>query len=210
MNKKHLLFLVIAIASFTTTNAQLAKGDVLLGATLGYNNGRQEMPNSVVGTASNANLSPRLGLLVGNNSVVGIAGAFVHQKQKSDNGTNIYNAYGGGLYWRKYLPIKNQFGWYVNVDGSMSFGKRKDTPMGQSEYVTKVTSYGAGVTPGFYYQPLRSLIVNVDFGGVAYEFNKNKSNSGGTPYVSKTSAVGLSLLSTFSFGIDFVINKKKA
>lgn len=203
--KKQLLFTVIAIAATTTLSAQVNKGDILLGATLGagYNNSNSGASTT---SQSNSNLAPRIGFGVGNNSVLGarLNVAYGSTKTKQyDNKTSTFT-YGASIFWRKLMPITKQIGWYVEPDAGIAFSRYTSKSSGTKSKTTS-TSYTAGVVPGIYYQPLSSLLISADFGGLNY-YHRQYKDAGGVK--TKSNDISLGLLQSFTFGIDFILGRK--
>jgi hypothetical protein len=205
MKRQTLLAFIIVLASATASRAQIQKGDILLGATLGigYNS------NNTHSSSANANLAPRVGLAIGKNSVLGLQTNFGYQHSKPGDNNSTWErtatTLGAGLYWRKFMPIKDKIGWFLEPNAAFSYGKTKDESGSQkTEY--SATGYSAGIVPGIYYQPVPKLLLSVDFGGLNYSYYINKSEGNPT---SKTSNVNFSLLSYFTFGVDFLLTKGK-
>jgi hypothetical protein len=205
MKRVTLLTLITVLALTTATRAQIQKGDILLGATLGVGYGSNNAPSS----SSNANIAPRIGLAIGQNSVLGLKTSFGYQHSKPGDNTGAWEStninIGAGLYWRKFMPIKNKVGWYLEPNASFGYGKSK-YKNGSEKTESSSKGYSASIVPGIYYQPIPKLLLNVDFGGVNYYYNVAKS--AGNPN-SKSSGVNLSLLSYFTFGVDFILTKGK-
>ncbi len=198
MKSKVLPILTLVIISTTSLTAQIKKGDLLLGATVGFNNG-----SSRDYASSNSNISPRIAIGIGNNSAMGIRTIFGYQTSKAeiadDKTTTI--SIGGTLFWRKYMPIKKNIGWYLEPNGGASFSSnvRKYAP-GKVKNTT--TIYNVNVTPGIYYQPLPKLLINADFGGLGYSYSRGRTE--GNP-VNTYSNVYFNLLNHFTFGVDFLL-----
>ncbi|AXY77156.1 hypothetical protein D3H65_25645 [Paraflavitalea soli] len=207
MKRQTLLLLAIIISSTATLTAQVQKGDVLLGATMGVYYGNSSGNNS--GSSSNSNLSPRIGFGLGHNSVVGFRTNFGYQTSKSETSSNRLSAtsIGGGLYWRHYMPIKKQIGWYIEANGGISFRKEVNkNDVGDKNKAT-ATEYSVGAIPGIYYQPLPKLLLTVNFGGAGYSYTKNKYEGNPT---SRYSNVYFNLMSSFTFGVDFILGKRNS
>ncbi|WP_315819931.1 outer membrane beta-barrel protein [Paraflavitalea speifideaquila] len=173
MKRQILLLLVITISFTTTLTAQVQKGDWLLGATMGVYYGSSSNLN---GSSTNSNLSPRISYAIGNNSVLGLKVGFGYQTSKSETNSDKSNntSIGTTIYWRHYMTIKKQLGWYLEPSAGFSTGRNVQTyPSGKVK--NTYTGYTVNVTPGLYYQALPKLLVNVDFGGLGYVHNRNKS-----------------------------------
>lgn len=183
-------------------NAQVSKGDVLIGGSFGYNSYQNQGNNS----NSNANVSPRVGYAIGKNSVLSARVSASFSKSTAEVGdyknTNSFVATGIG--WRKYYPIKNKFGLYSDLNGNVGWGRSESTSNTGVEYESNFTNYNVGLTPGLYYHVTPGILLGADFGGFGVSHNRTEPNSG------RTTAVYLNLLSTFTFGVDFILGKKNS
>lgn len=197
--------LVIIISSTATITAQVQKGDVLLGATMGIYYGNNSGSNA--GSSSNSNLSPRIGFGVGNNTVVGVRTNFRYLTDKSETSANRLSStsIGGGVYWRHSMPIKNQIGWYIEANGGVAFQKDVNKNAVGDKAKATSTEYSVGAVPGIYYQPLPKLLINANFGGIGYSYTRSKYE--GNPR-NRYSSVYLTLMNSFTFGVDFILGKK--
>jgi hypothetical protein len=210
MKMKTLLIVCLIVSSAAVTKAQVVKkGDLLLGATMGYDHSNTKNTINVV--SSNANLSPRIGLGIGRNSILGLRTSFGYSTSKNDDET--YKATGGNigvdLFWRKLLPIKNQIGWYIDASGGIAYNKQKYKTPTQDEQKSSSTNYVANAVPGLYYQPIPNLLLSVDFGGLQYRrWNSKTEYTNNTTSKDKSSSIQLSLLNSFTFGVDFILGKK--
>jgi hypothetical protein len=198
MKRKVLPFLTLAIISTTSLTAQIKKGDLLLGASVGFNrNGSSNY------ASSNSNISPRIAIGVGNNSVLGLKTSLGYYTSKNDNLNDKLTNFNvvGSIYWRKYMSIKNKIGWYLEPSAGVGTGRSVNkNPNGETK--STVATYTVDVVPGLYYQALPKLFINADFGGLGYRHDRNKS--AGNP-VGKSSSVRFDLLNNFTFGVDFVL-----
>lgn len=204
MKRQTLLLLVIVISSTATLTAQVQKGDVLLGATMGINYWNSDPLTS---SSSNSSLSPRIGFGIGQNSVLGLRSSVIYSTNKSE--TSIVKttemSIGTSVFWRKYMPIKKQFGWYAETNGGIYFGKNVNRNAVGDKNKTTSTRYVATVIPGLYYQALPKLLINVDFGGLGYSYSRSKYE--GSP-TSRTSNAYINLMSSFTFGVDLILGRK--
>jgi hypothetical protein len=198
MKRKVLLILTLTIISTTSLTAQIKKGDLLLGAAVGFN--RSGGSNNA---SSNSNISPRIAIGIGGNSVLGLKTSLGYYTSKNDtpyDKTTNFNV-GGAIYWRKYMHIKNKIGWYLEPSAGVGAG-RSVRKYASTETKNTVATYTVNVTPGLYYQALPKLFINADFGGLGYRHDRHKS--AGNP-TGKSSNVNFDLLNNFTFGVDFVL-----
>lgn len=183
------------IITTLSSRAQIQKGDVLLGASVGVNTN-----NYSGGSSSNAGISPRIGVAIGTNWVLGARFSAGFSNTKSDSKTTTTNL-GATVFVRKYMPVKNKLGWYAELGAGVGTVNGKTTN-GSIENKQNTFSYNAGFIPGVYYHATPKVLLSVDAGGIGYFHSKNKNNVTTT---SKTSGFGLNFLSSFSFGIDLVL-----
>lgn len=206
MKKRILLFTAIALTATTTISAQVKKGDKLLGASMGIYYNNTSGPYNSGGSSSNANIAPRIGFGLGQNSVIGFRTHFGYSTSKTDesDAKNTSTSLGGSLYWRKFMPIKGQIGWYVEPNAGITYSSTVNKSTAQGKIKTSSTNYGVGVVPGIFYQPLTKLLISADFGGLS--FNHGES-TGQNDQKYKSSHVNLSLMNSFTFGVDFILGK---
>jgi hypothetical protein len=196
MKRKILLAITLAIFLAGTTNAQIEKKDWLLGGTAGFNN------STAFGT-SNANLAPHIVYAVGNNSVIGLNFAFSYSTQNLTGWKRRDLNLASNIIYRKYFVIKNNLGWYsgFSVGGGIGFDKQKQQD--STHFVTQNQSWnvGAGFVPGIYYRATPTLLLTADFGGVSYNYFSSYGVSGSEIY--------FNFLTSFTFGVDFILKKHK-
>jgi len=204
---RKIILAVITVSLFVSTaNAQIKKGDILLGGTFGYGNSNSPGNSS----SSNANLNPSIGYAIGKNSVLSIRLGYSHGKSEDANGNYVskYTGFSTGMAWKKFFPIKDKLGWFTDLYGAFSSGsiKQQYTP-GSSMSKSTSTGYSAGVNPGIYFIPSPGLLLSINAGGIVYGSSRLKSS--GQP-TGRNSNFTVNLLNYFGFGIDFIINKKKS
>jgi hypothetical protein len=203
--RKQILLFSIACLGVMISIAQINKSDILLGGTFGYGNYSSQGNSS----NSNANLSPRISYAIGKNSVLSVRLGYNYGKSEDATGNNVSknSNFSGGLSWQNFFLIKEKLGWFTDLYGSFSRGytKYQSTPSGNISK-SNSTGYSAGVSPGIYFIPVSGLLLSANTGGISYGFSKFKS---GGQETGKSSNFTVNLLNYFSFGIDFIINKKK-
>src|SRR5437763_127898 len=111
MKKK--FYLVAACLSIVFIgNAQIKKGEVLLGGGVNYNT---SSAGSTTGKTNSFYISPSVGRAVEDNIIVGLNLFYSHANQN-----NFYNSnsYGVSVFVRKYKPLGNS-GFSIYLEGSL-------------------------------------------------------------------------------------------
>jgi hypothetical protein len=204
MKRKLLPSIAIILFSSLSLSAQIEKNDIILGANLGiyYNNSNGTGFN----TTSNANISPRISLAVGTNSVIGLKASLYSMVSKADDRDekNKSTSYGIGLFWKKYMLIKNHIGWYTELNGGATFSNATQY-INSSKYKNTSTAYGLGAIPGIYYQVTPKILLSADAGGINFSQSFYKTESQAD---SRNTTLSINFLNSFSFGVDFILGKK--
>ena len=202
--RKQILLFNLACLSVIVSTAQIDKNDILLGGTFGYGSSNSQGNSS----NSNANLSPRIGYAIGRNSVLSVRLGYNYSKSEDATGNNVSknSSFSAGLSWQKFFLIKEKLGWFTDLSGSLSRGYTKYQSTGNISK-SNSTGYSVGVSPGIYFIPVSGLLLSANAGGLSYGSSKSKFNGQET---GKSSLFTVNLLNSFSFGIDFIINKKKS
>ncbi|HTQ28976.1 MAG TPA: hypothetical protein VMI35_12645 [Puia sp.] len=198
MQGKTLLTLILLLAITLQTVAQIQKGDLLLGGTVGFNNG--SYPAS---SYSNAGISPHIAMAVSNQAAIGFGiGANYSATENAEKSVGI----SGSVFYRKYFLIKDKLGWYLHTSATLGWSKDEQsfldsTGTTYTKTYTNSQNYTLSVTPGLYYQVTPSVLLNADFGGVGGSY----SNSGdGWSY-----NIFVNFFQNFLFGVDFIIGKNR-
>jgi hypothetical protein len=201
MKRKVLLAIAISIFLTSVLSAQIEKKDWLFGGSLGINVNNGNNGNSA--SNSNTSIAPHLAYALGKNSVIGLNFNFGYS-------TSAYDLYNLGLatnlMYKKFFLIKNKFGWYAQLIGGVGWGENSsfiydslgNFHKGKSNYYT----YNIGFVPGVYYHISPGVLINADCGGVGYNYTRSPSLW--------SSNIFVNFLTTFSFGVDFIITKHKS
>lgn len=205
MRTTTLLCLLLGIFFSVPVSAQIQKGDILLGGSLGYYNSTSAS-SSATSSSSNANISPRISYGIGTNSLLGIKTGYSYSdtRSKGNPQKTVNNNFSAGVFWRKYFPIKNKIGWYAEPAAAVATGSAKHF----SYYpINKETSRSVTVTatPGIYFLATPGILLSVDAGGAYYSYYSSKSGPSG----SHGHSLGINLLNSFNFGIDCILGNKQ-
>ncbi|MFL5745382.1 MAG: autotransporter domain-containing protein, partial [Niastella sp.] len=128
MKQRIVLSLVFVCAFMVTTRAQISKGAVWVGGSIGYNH--QKFGTDTPYTKTNTfNFSPAVGLVIKDNLVVGISLTYGHGKT-NNNGSEIErknNNYGAGIFVRQYIPIVNRLYLFGEAGANYEYSKYNST-----------------------------------------------------------------------------------
>lgn len=209
MKAKILLIVCSAIFFANVTKGQVVqKSNWLLGGTLGFNSNNGNGTNQTSSSTSNANIAPHIGLAVGGNSVVGLN--FSANFQTTSGGFHSWS-YVPNVFFKHFFQVKNRFGLYGQLSGGAGWSKsdyQTADPVTGNLTKSHITSslYNVGLVPGVYFAATPGILINADFGGINYNYNHYKGFDGSS---GNTSNFNINLLSSFTFGVDFILVKHK-
>jgi hypothetical protein len=187
--KLKFLFSFFALSCVLTSQAQINKGSVLLGGSIGYNKGKSDTWQQDIKIKTFI-FSPAIGVAVKENLVVGARFDYLKQTQNTQNDAYYSNKqdidtknYGGGLFIRGYVPVINRL--YVFGEGTASYTVLKETTTQTTTYNEKMVRKTKGYSTGLSFTPGVSFAVSKKFqieGGFNSLFNvsylKSKTNYG--------------------------------
>ena len=201
MKKKILLSLSVIVCSVFSSQAQIEKGDLLLGGSFGIN---ANSANSSSYTTSNANFAPHIGLAIGKNSVIGLGFGLSYSSNSAAQSNFDFSS---SVLYKKYFVIRNKLGYYLQLHGGILLATNKFTYIDSSGSAMKTNyksySYSVGITPGIYYGVTPRLLLTADVGGLGYAYSDGGSGSWSSNF-------NMSFLNSFTFGVDFILGKKQA
>ncbi|MBS1916255.1 MAG: outer membrane beta-barrel protein [Bacteroidetes bacterium] len=200
MQKKNLLLAAFILFFSVVANAQIEKGNWLLGGSFSY--GTTNYQNSP--SYSNAGISPHIGYAIGKNSVLGLNFLIGFSETAAQN--KSFNLYTNAVY-KKFFPIKEKFGMYLQLNAGLGLSRNSYYNFDSSGASVKTTynshTYLAGALPGFYYRVTPGILLNVDCGGLAYNYTEQDANNWSSGFT-------FNFLSNFTFGVDFILGRKKS
>lgn len=196
MKQRFLLSLVFVCAFMVTTRAQISKGAVWVGGSIGYSQSKNDFKDPIVQDykTSSFNVSPAIGFVVKDNLVVGFRLTYGHDKTKNNSSISESktNSYGGGIFVRKYIPIISRLYLFGEASAAYTASKGDET---WKEYVNgsyvnvKKTTKGLGtnlnVTPGLAVAITKKFQLETSLNsllGVAYVKSKITTDGPGSPY----------------------------
>ncbi len=207
---KHVLFVVLLLCS-SSLYAQLAKGNVVLGGSLGYNSqhDRSYDPNGYPYRAESTSItiSPKAGFFISDKSAVGLSLSYTSQ-----NSDAVY--YGIGSlgkterdlfsiipYFRTYKSLGEIAAFFLQAEASIGFGTLK---LSGAPY--DLSTYGVAVRPGFNLFLSRRWALEGTFGSLAYESTKQSPKNSKSSEQSDKFGFNFNM-STLSIGAQFFITR---
>jgi hypothetical protein len=218
MKLKFSISFLFALTCMATSQAQINKGSVLLGTSIGYSQTKSENLASA-GThfkIQTFKVSPSVGVALKENLVAGIRFNYLNSIQKSTFDPSTHKQdnknYGGSLFIRRYVPLVSRL--FVFGEGSASYNviREKYTEHYYSlinDRKGKGWNTGLHITPGIAYGVCKKFQVECGFNsllGVTYEKNKTTFNNYNTEErKSFTGGIGQDSQSMFFIGFQFVL-----
>lgn len=156
MKHKTLPTLVCILFFSFATKAQITKGSVWTGGNLGfYGYSRSgEITNEYKDRS--VSIAPAVGKAIKENTIVGVAVNYVHQKTETPNNYNNVverrsNTYGLSPFIRQYVPVVGRLSLFGQGNVQAGMIRRKVTFSDNSTGKEKGWSTGVSVTPGISY-----------------------------------------------------------
>jgi outer membrane protein len=205
---KHVTIIVLLLCS-SSLYAQLAKGTVVIGGSLGYNSqhDRSYDPNGYPYSGENTSttISPKAGFFISDRSVVGLALSYTAQTSDAvyagigSLGKTDRKLFSVIPYFRSYKSLGETAAFFVQAEASIGFGTLKfsGTPY-------DISTYGFAVRPGFNLFLSRKWALEATFGSLAYESTKQSPEDSKSSERSDKFGFNFNM-STLSLGAQFFI-----
>jgi len=213
--KLQLYLLTAGLLVAGVTNAQIKKGDIILGGDLGFSTSTQSSNQSPDKSKQNGvNISPSIGWAVKDDLTMGVILSFLHSKSESaGNGqTQTIDNYGLGYFIRKYKMLGSGFALFAEGNLIGGYGHTKNIPSpGSTESDLKGYNVKLGFYPGIAYFISRHVMLETGFRDLAYaNYNHIKTTYTGVTGDSKSStfSIGTGLsdqLSNFTVGLKWIL-----
>lgn len=197
MKKMYFLFLTVLICSLA--NAQITKGDIILGGNVDYTNSTTTNTGSntkVKTRLSNLTIDPSFGKAIKDNLVLGFNIDYTRSTNSSDepnNGNLTGNGFGAGVFLRKYIPLGNHFYFFGQTALSGTYTHSSLHQAAGYQPLTDITNSSAfslSFFPGIAYAinhkwQLETGLAN--FFGINYSHSKETATFTGSPAETNTS-----------------------
>ena len=179
------LFSICIIA--TTVDAQIKKGTVLLGGQIGFslqktkNDPAPPNPYPPDFKSTNITLSPAFGKAIKDNLVIGADIYYSYLKYQSyQPQQQKNNAYGAGLFVRKYNDLGKGFYFFVQGRAGVTYNRQEteDLLAPVNNTLSKGYEIQIAVYPGIAYNVSKKLQMEAGFNNLGYlQFNHSKSTA---------------------------------
>ena len=176
--KKFLILSVLSTAFIAQfANAQVDKGNKMLGGSVGFNN--TKLDNTFYGNLKTTHifLSPKFGFGLSENWILGIATQYGNQKRNDNNGyQRVTNMYGVGVFARKFHGLNDQFGIFGEAGFNYGFGDETTTRESNGNTIkekSKQQQSSISLHPGVYFKPAKKFFVEASIGDISYTHTKN-------------------------------------
>lgn len=90
---KKILFSMLLYFTFSNMNAQITKGNWLIGGDIAFSYSKSKPESTVDFKTYNINLSPNVGYFFWNNLALGLRTDFTHSYSKTDSGTSKFDRF---------------------------------------------------------------------------------------------------------------------
>lgn len=192
--KLKLVAFFISITCVLTTQAQIEKGSLSLGGSIGFNQIKSKGDVSITSNSktTTTTISPAVGVALKENLVAGVRFNYTKYKQKNNYdaiATNYLNTeiknYGGGIFLRGYVPVINRL--YVFGEGYASYTINRETSTqgyltSKNERKIKGWNTGLSFTPGISYGVSKKFQIEGGFNSLfSVTYAKSKTTYNGTP-----------------------------
>jgi len=189
---------LLGLISLGIVQAQIEKGNVLLGGNFGIN--FQQYNNNE--RFSNSNLQPFVQFAYKKNRTIGFNMDLSFNSQTNAGGMNKAQSFnfGPAIQFTQFHPIKGAFGWWLQQEVGARFANNKNSN-GTDEVTSKSTTVFTNVTPGIYYAvgEKRNWLLTTSVGGLY----ANYSGSNGAD----NWGVGTNLFQFYRFGFAYVFKR---
>lgn len=217
--KQTITLVVTTIFCFSiSANAQINKGSIMLGGSIGGSLYTVNNPDTVSTKSNGFSFQPVIGFAIDDNTFLGLSLLIGGADNKYYQYDQKRNSYGAGVFLRKYKPLSKNF--YLFGEGNLMYSHETYNYSSQynngSEYDSKENSIYLNITPGVAYSLTRSIQLEAGLQNllsIGYSSaEENAKTAGNEDYKMNSFSAGSSLnpvsLSSISIGLRFFINKK--
>jgi hypothetical protein len=218
--KKHFYLLIFFFAITFCGHAQMKKGDILLGGTIGFNSQKSSSsnPSSYEQNATLVNLTPSIGKAIKDNLLVGIDLTWAYIKTTQGSSPDVYTnkstTYGAGFFLRRYKSLGNGFAIFLQSRLGGSYNTQKDEYESSPNptYYTKGYAFDLSFYPGIAYAITKRVQLETGFQNlVDANYSHSKTTSATDPNANATTeskSNGFSIQTSLSNNFAFAVGIK--
>lgn len=203
--KKMIVLAVMGLFGTQFAKAQVAKGDILVGGTVGINTGSYKANDAIDDkeTTTEFYISPKVGYALSDTWMIGVfAGTnFYTEKDEVAGVEDKYNTSMiiPGVFVRHYHVLGgSKFAFFGEANVGYGFGQTKQ----DGTKISKESGIYANIQPGISYFVTKCFVIEGVFGGLNY--SNETSEAEGTDIKSKTSAFDFQFTKQFNLGVSFL------
>ena len=182
---KKITLLLSGILILQLANAQVEKGSIFTGGSIGISNSSGEGNSGEKSSGFSWNFSPQIGKAIAQNKVIGvqlIAGGNANENTNTSGNTqkNTGNQIGAGVFYRQYFPIYKKWMFYGQTNANLNFTNSSSTLQGIKYQQAKGVSGALTASLGITYQVSKKLWLEAglsDLTGIAYSHQKSETLS---------------------------------
>ncbi|MRG46801.1 outer membrane beta-barrel protein [Chitinophaga sp. SYP-B3965] len=199
--KKMIVVAVLGLIGTQFANAQVKKGNILLGGTVGVHT-ESDKTDGVDGkrTFTSFGISPKIGYAVSDKWVVGVFANTSFNSNKDLAGVKgNTNTIAPGIFVRNYHNIgESKFAFFGEANVSYGFGSSETADV----KTQKTTEIDANILPGIAYFVTKRFNVEGVFGGI--NFNSRKVKPQPTGAETTETEFGLQFTQQFNLGVNWL------
>ncbi len=186
MKTRFLLLPLMAVVSFSAfAQGDIKKGSRLIGGDVGFSTSSSDA-GVTSSSGTSFNVSPVYGKAVKDNFFIGSLLRLSYGNNKNENSAVAYKStsmsWYGGVFVRKYKPLKNGFYLFLQAGAGGGAGKSRQqtTPSADFVAVQKSGMIDLNLTPGFAYNLTKKLQLETGLRSIValeYSWQKNRNLS---------------------------------
>ena len=202
-----------------SSSAQIAKGSVSLGGSVGFGHASQDRNSSPGDGKSNYfNFSPAIGKAIRENLIAGIT--LNYGKSKSENFEPYVNYtsrnYGAGLFIRRFYPIASHFYFFNQADLGYQYTKSENEFSAPYYNFSKSKGISLGIQPGLSYNVTKAFYLEMGFNNllqISYVVAEERMRTSPNPEIyrkTKSFSLNSSLINStnLNIGVRFIIPQR--
>ena len=209
MKRLFTLGLLGVILCCQQASAQLGKGQVSLGGSVGAATSKSNYEEHLFGKSESKNnsfqINPHLAFGVGGNWIVGLRPGFAYSKgEGKTNGTlsskGRSQSFIIGAVARKFYPFGERFGLFAQAGVEYNFNENKNLMTG---FKNKSKGFDVSIRPGAYLKAGKRFIIETTVGYIGYGRSSSEPSTGEAK--STGEGFGFALANNLSLGFHVIL-----